>query len=610
MVVFQGKKRVSLASSLFSEWFSGNHKYPYIYYMGNKIAIAKNNSGTIGNFNSYIGGGTWYINGKIDFALGDSFECDFDYIPMSSYCFDILQISDEAKDFISNHNAIYNKLPKELRDSLDNNLLKADRFIDIINNKNAISQLSTNLKKAYTDVLNAVYNQLEQNDDLQDLYFNVEKNIENIPDYSLLTSSAYTETDGLITDASQFSTNAQEPKEGSCAALIDNNTQTFFSSTWSQKSPTDDYHFLQIDLKDAYKQIALKYTKRQGIYGGRGGNPKTLHIYVTNTPDDADSWTDLGTKTCTYEYDNSQTGLLPIDFGGKAYRHVRLTVEETLANGRTNGNLFFYWSELHAYTRASKADMLSSATYTALTEALTKAKEELDVEWATEATYNTLQSAYDAATNEINENNNRFVDFANSFYLTAYSDNALIVPTGVKAAVVLANGDGIRSDYRYNSGDVIPAETGILLQAGKGNSFNLPTTETTEAAPEDNLLHGTLNDEITDVEGAAKYYKLSYDKATGTEIGFYWGATNGGAFMNKAGKAFLALPATLNAAQLAGFSLFDLAHSTITGIDDVTTAPAAATLKVYDLNGRRINAISTDELPQGIYIINGKKVIK
>ena len=417
----------------------------------------------------------------------------------------------------------------------------------------------------------------------------------------------YTEKDGLITDASQLSSNAIEPQEGSLAELIDNDITTYFHSTWSQNNATGAKHYLQVDLNDAYKQIALKYSKRQVEVDN--GSPVTLHIYATNTPEDANSWTDLGTQTCAYDYNFGNTGLLPLNFGDTAYRHIRLTVEETTGNSQLNGNLFFYWSELHAYTRASQADKLTEATRTALTTAMQQAKAELDAKWATDATYEALETAYNAAKNEVGEGS-RLVDFAKSFYLTAYSDQALVVPAGVKAAVVTANGEGIRNDYRYNSGDVIPAETGVLLRGGKGNSFYLSASESTEMAPEDNLLHGTLTNEMTNVAGTGKYYKLSYDRATGSEIGFYWGAANGGAFMNKGGKAFLAIPATLQAAQLTGFSLFDLDNNqAITGIEHAIATPAA-TLRVYDLNGRRINANHVDELPQGIYVINGKKVIR
>ena len=678
----------------------------------------------------------------------------------------ISQTCTNAQTLISNYNAIYRNISEDLRKNLENNLQKINDLENIITEGDAVlSDLSTNLNKAYNDVRYTIYDQLDMNDDLYMLYAEAEETIQSLDDntYSpllptyttssnILTSAyqlstnkpesegpirnlvdgdkntffhstwraynydnafaylqidlkdaykdllldyskryryglhglpiqfhvfatntpndeeswkdcgysnllsynydnqesgktilnldgyyqyirlqvektgdmqqsngnlyfslselaiypvtsykeaPYTEKDGLITDASQLSSNATEPTQGSLAALIDNDFTTDFGSTC--------YNYLQVDLKDAYKQIALKYSKRKVVVDN--GSPVTLHVYATNTPEDENSWTDLGTQTCAYDYDFGNTGLLPLNFGDAAYRHIRLTVEETTGNSQLNGNLFFYWSELHAYTRASQADKLSEATRTALITAMQQAKAELDAEWATDATYEALETAYNAANSEINDKS-QIADFAKSFYLTAYSDQAMVVPAGVKAAVVTANGEGIRNDYRYNSGDVIPAGTGVLLKGGKGNSFYLSASESTEMAPEDNLLHGTLTDEMTNVAGADKYYKLSYDRATGTEIGFYWGAANGGAFMNKGGKAFLAIPATLQAAQLTGFSLFDLDNNqAVTGIEHATATPAA-TLRVYDLNGRRINVNHVDELPQGIYVINGKKVIR
>lgn len=420
--------------------------------------------------------------------------------------------------------------------------------------------------------------------------------------------AAYAANDGIITDAAQLSTNAQEPREGSLEALIDNDKSTFFHSTWSVTSSDNAYHYLQADLKEAYKSIVLKYSRRQT--SSDTSSPITLHVYGTDTPDSESSWTDLGTYTCAYDYDLGQTGLLPLDLG-KGYRHVRLTVEATTQNSRSNGNLYFYWSELHAYSRACQADLLDENTLTTLNTALATAKEEITNGSATEATMSTLQSSYDAAKETISNAKALTCDFAKSFYLTAYSDKAMSVPTGVDAAVVVANGESIRNDYRYTAGTTIPAETGVLLRSGRGNSFIFPTAQTTETAPEENLLHGTLTDELTDVDGAGKYYKLSYDKATGTQIGFYYGAEDGAAFINKAGKAFLALPSTLNAAQLAGFSLFDLDnnHGSTTGITDATT-DADAPVVIYDLNGRRVNANSLNGLSKGIYIINGKKTIK
>lgn len=414
----------------------------------------------------------------------------------------------------------------------------------------------------------------------------------------------YTANDGLIVDASQLLSNAVEPTEGSLAALIDNDRSTFFHTTWTEMNTTGDLHYLQVDLRASYKQIVLKYTKRQD---NNSGTPVKLHVYATNTPDAADSWEDLGTQTCTYGYESGQTGILPLSLGN-VYRHVRLTVEETADNKKSNGNLFFYWSELHAYHRPCKADVLDEAKRSALTTAMAQAKKEMDAGQETGETANALQDALTDAENFISLNVCKTVDFAKSFYLTAYSDKPMTVPTGMQAAIVLAGNNGdISTDYCYNAGDVIPAHTGVLLKSGKGNAFHLLIAATAEDAPEGNLLHGTLTDEMTYAEGCDRYYKLSYDFETCSVIGFYWAEDNAAPFLNKAGKAFLALPSDAKVA-ICGVSLNELAEGATTAIRPATDAPTAP-FRAYTLDGRRVNAASQSELKKGFYIINGRKVM-
>ena len=438
------------------------------------------------------------------------------------------------------------------------------------------------------------------------------------PDYtSLIPSNAnakqvaavqskadYTANDGLIVDASQLSSNAVEPTEGSLAALIDNDRSTFFHSTWTETNTTGDWHYLQMDLRASYKQMVLKYTKRQG---NNSGTPVKLHVYATNTPDAAGGWEDLGIHTCTYDYESAQTGILPLSLGN-GYRHVRLTVEETADNEKVNGNLHFNWSELHAYHRPCKADVLDEAKRSALTTAMAQAKKEMDAGQETSKTTYALQDALTDAENFISLNERKAVDFAKSFYLTAYSDKPMTVPTGMQAAIVLAdNNGGIRTDYCYNAGDVIPAYTGVLLKSGKGNAFHLPIAATAEDTPEGNLLHGTLTDEMTYAEGCDRYYKLSYDFETRSVIGFYWAEDNAAPFLNKAGKAFLALPSDAKVA-ICGVSLNELAEGATTAIRPITDAPTAP-FRAYTLDGRRVNAASQGELKKGFYIINGRKVM-
>lgn len=102
------------------------------------------------------------------------------------------------------------------------------------------------------------------------------------------------------------------------------------------------------------------------------------------------------------------------------------------------------------------------------------------------------------------------------------------------------------------------------------------------------------------------YYKLS--TKNGKNVGFYWGAEDGGPFMNAAGKAYLVMPKDGEA--MASGYVFDenmnlVPEGSTTGIagvtdlDDTTTAPA------YNLSGQRVGASY-----RGIVIQNGKKIRK
>ena len=52
-------------------------------------------------------------------------------------------------------------------------------------------------------------------------------------------------------------------------------------------------------------------------------------------------------------------------------------------------------------------------------------------------------------------------------------------------------------------------------------------------------------------------------------------------------------------------------EGTTTAIDDVEADNTLNTSNaIYDINGKRLPATSLDELPAGIYIVNGKKIVK
>lgn len=190
-------------------------------------------------------------------------------------------------------------------------------------------------------------------------------------------------------------------------------------------------------------------------------------------------------------------------------------------------------------------------------------------------------------------------------YGTYYTEDAYVMPEGVLGYTITSeDGKTLKFNETYAAGAVVPAKTALVLKATEELTANKEYTYTivnsTAVAPTNNLLHGSVAEAMTSVEGATAYYKLAQGE---DGLGFYYGAENGGEFKNGAHKAYLAVM-TENLSQKRGFS-FD---SMTTGINQVVAnAEHANSTAIYDLNGRRVNSLNA--AAKGVYIVNGKKVI-
>ena len=130
--------------------------------------------------------------------------------------------------------------------------------------------------------------------------------------------------------------------------MVDGNKNTFFHSTWSAKNEDNAFAYLQIDLKGAYNDLLVDYTKRYNFTGNKG-YPTKFHVVATNTPNDEESWKDCGySNQLSYRYDNQQSGKTILNLDGD-YQYIRLQVEKTGGMQQTNGNLYFALGELAIY---------------------------------------------------------------------------------------------------------------------------------------------------------------------------------------------------------------------------------------------------------------------
>lgn len=192
------------------------------------------------------------------------------------------------------------------------------------------------------------------------------------------------------------------------------------------------------------------------------------------------------------------------------------------------------------------------------------------------------------------------VTISNVGFATAYMGFDATV-SGADAYYVTV-GNGVANLTKVEG--VIPANTGVVLEAQNGGAATATFTESVataddKAAAEGNMLVGSIVGKTFDAEGYT-YYILS--KGTGEKadaVGFYWdkNSYNGTQARCGANKAILAVPTTGGAATSSISIRFDGA----TMIESIVETKSDV---YYDLQGRKVENPSN-----GLYIVNGKKML-
>lgn len=181
---------------------------------------------------------------------------------------------------------------------------------------------------------------------------------------------------------------------------------------------------------------------------------------------------------------------------------------------------------------------------------------------------------------------------------TYYNSNSYILPEGLTAfGYKEANTDGtlVKTD-EFTGGDVVPANAALVVKGNTGNYECYATDQAATKTLEGNLLKGVTTDTRIEAKSGVKRYILT--RADDGILAFY--RTNSGTINVKANRAYLEVPTAM---AVASFSL----EGSATGINNVVTT--AAKQGIYTISGVRLNATTTKELPAGIYIVDGKKVI-
>ena len=180
---------------------------------------------------------------------------------------------------------------------------------------------------------------------------------------------------------------------------------------------------------------------------------------------------------------------------------------------------------------------------------------------------------------------------------TFYTDKNYVLPQGLTAfGYTSIDGNTLTKSVEYVAGDIVPANTAVVVKGAKGSYNYYNTEEAATKTIEKNLLKGVTTD--TKIEAASGVKRYILTRADDGILAFY--RTNTGTINVKANRAYLEVPTAM---AVASFSL----EGTATGINNVVTT--AAKQGIYTISGVRLNATTTKELPAGIYIVDGKKVI-
>ena len=184
---------------------------------------------------------------------------------------------------------------------------------------------------------------------------------------------------------------------------------------------------------------------------------------------------------------------------------------------------------------------------------------------------------------------------------TYYNSNSYILPEGLTAfGYTTANTDGtLVKTEEFTGGDVVPAGAALVVKGNTGDYECYATDQAATKTLEGNLLKGVAAQTEITVESGIKRYVLT--KVNGV-LGFY--QTQSGNIKVPANRAYL----ELKEAQAQAVSFFQLDGET-TGIENATATTKEAPKAIYTLSGVRLKATTTQGLPAGAYVVNGKVVI-
>ncbi len=189
---------------------------------------------------------------------------------------------------------------------------------------------------------------------------------------------------------------------------------------------------------------------------------------------------------------------------------------------------------------------------------------------------------------------------------TVTVSNSRMTLKDVEKSLYVVTGNYSTLSYGY----YVPKGSGVLLRSTQETvPYHFVSEEKPgKALDADNMLRGVDGDGLFEAEEGYRYYKLAYDDyEKKTDLGFYYGAPDGGAFEMRAGLAYLAVPesALSQTSEAAATHFIFGGDGDVTTIRDIEAEKRAKETVIYNTAGQRVNAVGQP----GVYIVNGRKVV-
>lgn len=189
---------------------------------------------------------------------------------------------------------------------------------------------------------------------------------------------------------------------------------------------------------------------------------------------------------------------------------------------------------------------------------------------------------------------------------TVTVSNSRMTLKDVEKSLYVVTGNYSTLSYGY----YVPKGSGVLLRSTQETvPYHFVSEEKPgKALDADNMLRGVDGDGLFEAEEGYRYYKLAYDDyEKKTDLGFYYGAPDGGAFEMRAGLAYLAVQesALSQTSEAAATHFIFGGDGDVTTIRDIEAEKRAKETVIYNTAGQRVNAVGQP----GVYIVNGRKVV-